>query len=350
MKTGVFLFPENRDPTKDGAFIEETLQEARQAEDLGADAVFLAEHHFDGTCVYVDPPTFATALARDTKTIKIGFAVLQASLYHPLRLAEQLSLLDHLSGGRLIVGLGKGSNFNFHEYAAYEVPVDDARPRFEELEDILVKCWTQERVIHKGRFWNFDIPMLRPRPFTKPHPQLLRTAGSNESIIASARRGWPVLFPLSANTENRRMADLYAQTMSEAGFSDERVAATLGQCWIARNAIVTETDEEARDSGLSYVRQGRLYRAALSEKARALLIAAESSDIPPGVLCGSPATVLEQLEGLPETGVGGLILRFRAGPMPFAFSSRSLQLFMREVAPKMHRATSVPGDQTVLKV
>ncbi len=63
------------------------------------DAVFLVEHHFDGNCVYVDPPTFAAALAMATSRIKIGFAVLQTSLYHPLRMAEQILLVDNLSKG-----------------------------------------------------------------------------------------------------------------------------------------------------------------------------------------------------------------------------------------------------------
>jgi alkanesulfonate monooxygenase SsuD/methylene tetrahydromethanopterin reductase-like flavin-dependent oxidoreductase (luciferase family) len=115
MKTGIFLFHEARDPSKDTQIIYEAVREAQLAESLGMDAVFLAEHHFDGNCVYVDPPTFAAGLAMATSRIKIGFAVLQTSLYHPLRMAEQISLIDNLSKGRLIVGLGRGSLVNTHE-------------------------------------------------------------------------------------------------------------------------------------------------------------------------------------------------------------------------------------------
>jgi alkanesulfonate monooxygenase SsuD/methylene tetrahydromethanopterin reductase-like flavin-dependent oxidoreductase (luciferase family) len=84
MRVGVFLFHESRDPSTDDRVIDEAICEAKLAEDEGMDAVFLVEHHFDGNCVYVDPPTFASALAMATSRIRIGFAVLQTSLYHPV--------------------------------------------------------------------------------------------------------------------------------------------------------------------------------------------------------------------------------------------------------------------------
>ncbi|HEX4193715.1 MAG TPA: LLM class flavin-dependent oxidoreductase, partial [Stellaceae bacterium] len=126
MKFGTFIFPAAGDPRDDGRIIDYALDEAIRSEALGMDAVWLAEHHFDGMCAYVDPMVFAGALARETKRIAIGFAVVQASLHHPLRLAEQLNLLDHLCRGRFIAGLGKGSMFNDYEYAAFEIVPDDA--------------------------------------------------------------------------------------------------------------------------------------------------------------------------------------------------------------------------------
>ena len=109
MKLGTFVFPTAGDPRDDGRVIDYALNEAIRSEELGMDAVWLAEHHFDGMCAYVDPMLFAGALARETSRVQLGFAVAQASLHHPLRRAEQLNLLDHLSQGRFIAGLGKGS-------------------------------------------------------------------------------------------------------------------------------------------------------------------------------------------------------------------------------------------------
>src|SRR5499427_123172 len=89
MKFGNFLFPDCRDPERDGVVIDETLAEALLADELGVDVIWLAEHHFDGICAYVDPITFAGALATTTRDAKLGCAVVQTALHHPIRLAEQ---------------------------------------------------------------------------------------------------------------------------------------------------------------------------------------------------------------------------------------------------------------------
>ena len=97
MKFSNFLFPESRDPARDGQVIDETLNEARLTDELGFDVIWLAEHHFDGICAYVDPVSFAASLAVATQRAKIGFAVAQMSLHHPIRMAEQLAMIDNIS-------------------------------------------------------------------------------------------------------------------------------------------------------------------------------------------------------------------------------------------------------------
>ena len=95
MKFSNFLFPAAMTPAQDHQVIEETLREAQLCDELGMEMLWLAEHHFDGICAYVDPVAFAAALAASTKQIHIGFAVAQMSLHHPIRMAEQMSLIDN---------------------------------------------------------------------------------------------------------------------------------------------------------------------------------------------------------------------------------------------------------------
>lgn len=138
VKFGDFLFPDSRDPERDGAVIDETLREALLADELGCDAIWLAEHHFDGICAYADPIGFAGALAATLRHAKIGFAVVQTALHHPIRLAEQIAVIDNLTKGRLIVGLGRGSSYNIYDYQGFGIDHREAQARLDEAEEILV--------------------------------------------------------------------------------------------------------------------------------------------------------------------------------------------------------------------
>ena len=336
MRLGVFLFHESRHPGADGQTIHEAVAEAQLAESLGMDAAFLAEHHFDGNCVYVDPPAFAAALAMATTRLKIGFAVLQTSLYHPLRMAEQIALIDNLSKGRLIVGLGRGSMVNLHEYSGYEIDPASAQERFEEIEQILFKCFTQEKVAHAGKYWNFEIPSLRPRPYTAPHPQMLRSVASEASLAAQARQGRPVLMAAATAKGAERNIAIYRAAAAEAGLAPAAIDHAIEQSWVSRTVVLAPTDAEAHDIGLPYFRQMQTYRAAQSTAYEALAAKQASQPTLP-VLCGAPETMLEDFTSLAATGIGGCIVRFRVGPMPADFSTRALRLFMHHIAP--HLAT-----------
>src|SRR5271156_1539505 len=176
MKFGNFLFPDCRDPGRDGVVIDETLREAWLSDALGVDVIWLAEHHFDGICAYVDPISFAGALAASTRHSKIGFAVVQPALHHPIRLAEQLAVLDNITKGRLIVGLGRGSSYNIYDYQGFGIDHHEAQARLDEAEEIRPGAGTGPKFRHHGGFWDFDVPIPPPRPYDKPHPPLIRAA------------------------------------------------------------------------------------------------------------------------------------------------------------------------------
>src|ERR1700741_4349242 len=145
MKFSNFLFPAAMTPDDDQRVIQETLREARLCDELGMEMLWLAEHHFDGICAYVDPVTFAAALAASTKQIHIGFAVAQMSLHHPIRMAEQMSLIDNISKGRLGGGLGPGTAYNISDYQGYGIHPAEGYDRLVEAEEIMIKAWTTEK-------------------------------------------------------------------------------------------------------------------------------------------------------------------------------------------------------------
>ena len=163
MKFSNFIFPAAEKPEDDGRVIRESLAEAQLCDRLGVDTVWLAEHHFDGICAYVDPVTFAAGLATSTDRIKIGFAVAQMSLHHPIRFAEQMNLIDHLSKGRLIVGLGRDTAYNIYDYQGFDIDPDEAQERLLEAEEIMLKAWTTDTYEHQQQIQQEDLALWSDR-------------------------------------------------------------------------------------------------------------------------------------------------------------------------------------------
>jgi len=345
MRFGNFLFPAAMEPSQDHQVIAETLKEAQLCDELGMDMVWLAEHHFDGICAYVDPVTFAAALATATRRIRLGFAVAQTSLHHPIRLAEQIALIDNVSQGRLVVGLGRGTAYNIYDYLGYGIDPAEAHDRLIEAEEIMIRAWTTENFEHRGRFWTLRLPLLRPRPYTTPHPYLIRACSGEESMVDMARAGRPFLMNVQTNDVTRHRMDLYRRTMREAGFDEAAVARNVDETWIWRNVCVAETDAEAERLALPAFRTQASFRAAMRKKVyeeQGLFLKKEPggaarNDPRDALLCGSPASVCEAIAKIEEIDVGGLILAFRIGPMPYAVAAQSIRLFMEKVAPQFRR-------------
>ena len=342
MKFSNFLFPESKPPAGDYDVIEESLREAELSEKLGYDVIWLAEHHFDGGCAYVDPTTFAAAIAARTTKIKIGFAVAQMALHHPIRFAEQIALVDNISKGRMVVGVGRGTAYNFYEFRGFGIAPNEAHDMLLEVEDILVKSWTTNNYKHDGKYWQLELPVLRPQVFQKPHPPMIRACSGLESTLEMAREGRPFMMNVQSDETTVKRLRQYQTTMSEAGHSDETVAQSMADSWVWRNIFVADTDAEAEKLGIPYFREMRAYlqtnrdkmntTAELQAQATGAVGAARNS-LEHGVIVGSPETVSERLQAVNDSGVGGVIIHFRLGAMPYDLNSHSMKLFAEQVMP-----------------
>jgi alkanesulfonate monooxygenase SsuD/methylene tetrahydromethanopterin reductase-like flavin-dependent oxidoreductase (luciferase family) len=348
MKFGNFMFSESRDPQRDTEVIDEVMREARLCDELGMDALWLAEHHFSGTCVFADPVALAAALAIATRRISIGFAVAQMSLVHPIRFAEQMALIDNLSNGRLIVGMGRGTGYNIHEYDGYGIAFEEAQARFDECEEVMLKAWSGEAFEHHGRFWTLHAPPVRPRPYTKPHPKIIRGSHTEKSMLEFARVGKSFLMNIQSLETTRKRMDLYRAAMREAGFSEAAIARNLADCWVMRNVYVAETDAEAERVGAAMYHAMYDYRdgvIAHYQKLKGVTIRPPEgvparNIIEHSLICGSPATVAEKLAAIEACGVGGVMMTFKMGPMPYDQAAASIELFMRKVAPQFSKVAA----------
>ena len=236
-------------PSADGdyAAIHEQLEQACFAETAGFDGVWLTEHNFTGESVYCDPIPFASVIAARTSRIRIGFAVIQLALRHPIRLAIELALLDNLSGGRVDVGVGHGTNFNEYEFMGYGLRSDDSRERMEETLEVMLRAWTESPLVHDGKFYQLSLPELRPRPRQRPHPPIWRAVSSGNSIRECGQLGAPLLtarLPLARAVE--RMA-LYEAGLAESGLDAKVQQRLREQAALWRFVYVAESQAQAED-------------------------------------------------------------------------------------------------------
>lgn len=219
MKFGIlqfFSWPERRValPT----VYQRALQRIEIMDRTGYDAVWLTEHHFSGYSVCPSIPVLGTYAAARTKNLRIGAGVTLAAFYHPLRLAEEIALLDILSDGRVNWGVGRG--FDPAEFKAFAVPREESYARFREVVDIVLQAWTSERLTYNGQFFSFDNIEVLPKPLQQPHPPMWAAASSRDAIEWAASSGYSILMdPHSTHTEIAEKWEFYRQQLERHGYS-----------------------------------------------------------------------------------------------------------------------------------
>jgi alkanesulfonate monooxygenase SsuD/methylene tetrahydromethanopterin reductase-like flavin-dependent oxidoreductase (luciferase family) len=206
----------------------------------GYDAVWLAEHHFSSFSVCPSVHMMGVMAAARTERLRIGTGVSLAPFYHPLRLAEEVALLDVLSGGRVNWGAGRG--FERSEFKAFGIPGEESAARFHETVDIVLKAWSSDKLCYQGKFFSYDGVELLPKPLQQPHPPVWMAASSLTAIEWAAGKGFSILMdPHSSRLDLIQKRRHYAATLRGAGHSE------VGRIIpMARLIAIDETAEKAR--------------------------------------------------------------------------------------------------------
>jgi alkanesulfonate monooxygenase SsuD/methylene tetrahydromethanopterin reductase-like flavin-dependent oxidoreductase (luciferase family) len=242
MKTGVLQFFSWPNRRVDLATVyARALDRIAIMDSGGYDAVWLAEHHFTTFSVCPAVHLMGMLAAARTRRLRIGTAVSLAAFYHPLRLAEEVALLDVLSGGRVNWGAGRG--FDRTEFESFGVSPDESVSRFRETVEIVLRAWTSDRLHHCGQHYRFADVEVLPKPLQKPHPPTWLATTSEQSVEWAADNGFSILMdPHSTHGEIARKQRLYAQRLAAAGH-----AAAGRDIPVARLLAVAPTTREAAD-------------------------------------------------------------------------------------------------------
>jgi alkanesulfonate monooxygenase SsuD/methylene tetrahydromethanopterin reductase-like flavin-dependent oxidoreductase (luciferase family) len=241
MKVGILQFFGWRDRSVPlESVYQSALERFSIMDQTGYDCVWLAEHHFSSFSVCPSVHLMGTMAAARTKRLRIGTAVSLAPFYNPLRLAEEVALLDILSGGRVNWGAGRG--FERSEFAAFGIPGEESGPRFHETVDIVLKAWTNQKLTYQGQFYQYDGVEVLPKPLQTPHPPVWMAASSTPAIEWAAGQGHSILMdPHSSRVDLIGKRRHYAAKLLEAGYGDAGRAIPM-----SRLIAVDDTEEKAR--------------------------------------------------------------------------------------------------------
>jgi luciferase family oxidoreductase group 1 len=332
MKFGVlqfFSWPGRRNSLE--TVYERALSRVDTMDRTGYDAVWLAEHHFTDYSVCPSVHLMGTHIASRTQNLRIGTAVSLAALYHPLRLAEEVALLDMLSGGRVNWGAGRG--FDPVEFEAFGIPAEESSERFREAVEIVVAAWSNERLNWEGKHWSFDNVEVLPKPRQTPHPPVWVAASSLPAIDWAAQQGYTIMMdPHSTHADIAHKHKLYRETLASHGHGDKP-----RQIPMARFIAVAESEAKAEE----IARQGAAFtvgsyfnpsKAAGFPKKADRFIADDKVDpiqryLDGVAIYGTPEKVIDQLHALHEEMALDYLL---CAPL----SHESFELFTERVLPK----------------
>src|SRR6202167_3930349 len=164
---------------------DEHIRLAREVEELGYHSYFVIEHQNSPIGRITAPTVYLTAVARATTRLRVGAMMWQLPFYHPIRLAQEVAMLDHLSHGRVEFGTGIG--VHEHEFIRWGVDYYQRAAISGEVLDIVKMAWTQDEVTFNGKYFHFDEALPQPKPFQKPYTPMWAAVHSGASVEFRAR-------------------------------------------------------------------------------------------------------------------------------------------------------------------
>jgi alkanesulfonate monooxygenase SsuD/methylene tetrahydromethanopterin reductase-like flavin-dependent oxidoreductase (luciferase family) len=364
MRFSAFLVGRSSGPHEDKFVMDSLADHARKAEQLGFDAVFMPDHHFTGYApMCSDPFMFAAHLAGSLKRIHFGMSVTTVPLHHPVRFAERINLLDQLTEGRLLVGIGSGTTPE--EMIGFGVNYKEASALLQENLDIVTKLWEKkiedepisfETSHYKGSVVQRIVPgAYQNKVFNRIMPVALRET----SMQRAATNGWPAFIPaftppVPATTEPfehlSRYFTRYRDALLAAGHSDDVVKHALSWTTHTYQCVhVAPTDEQAEEELHQIL---KAYKTSIEREYQFNKRAEKISgvELHPHPDCfsegwiktwclhGSPETVAEELHQHRELGIGNLLMGFTNGPLTeerLRLGNQSMELMASQVMPQL---------------
>jgi alkanesulfonate monooxygenase SsuD/methylene tetrahydromethanopterin reductase-like flavin-dependent oxidoreductase (luciferase family) len=333
-----------------------------ELERMGFDGVGVNEHHSTPYGLMNSPNLMVASIAQRTKKLKILIYGNLLPLHEPLRLAEEISMLDCLSNGRIIPGAARGAP---REYFIYNIPPGESRARFEECYEIMKRAWTEETFSYEGRFHRYKDVSIWPRPVQQPHPPVwVPVTGSRETLEWAAANNIPITPGISRGTMREDSIRHYAKCMAKAGrkVTPDHINVSI-DCYVA-DSKARAVEEYAQyymyffNTLIQYdhIKQAELTQGYTSAQAHSHLRAgakgtnADESlfffggwtkerfrEAAEHMAVGTPdevaAKIIEEAE---EAGAGTVLLSCNRGALPQEMFLNQIRRLGQEVLPRLH--------------
>ena len=317
-------------PIEGGHYYQDALEEVVRGEELGFDSVWMEEHHSVVNHYWPSPLPVLAGFATRTSRVTLGTDILVAAFYHPVRLAEDIALLDVMSGGRVVLGAAIG--YKPDEFTLYGVELEKRGARFEEQLAIVKGLWTQDTFSFRGTYYQVE-GTLEPKPIAKPHPPIWIGGWGEITLRRAATLGdnW-IPGPTAALPRLLEGKKQFLANRRAAGLT-----APISEWPLTRDVIIADTDREARELAERHIMVS--YRKEYAGGWRHPFIDASiATDLDTvkkdRFLIGSPEQVIKDLRPFVEQyGMTHLICRLFFPGMPHRHIMHELELIAREVRP-----------------
>jgi alkanesulfonate monooxygenase SsuD/methylene tetrahydromethanopterin reductase-like flavin-dependent oxidoreductase (luciferase family) len=347
MEFGLFFLMQRDEAWTEQDVYDSGLEQMLAAEALGYSSIWIAEHHFNDYGLCPSPPVLAAFVAARTTTMRLGMGVSLLPLHHPVDLAEQLAVLDVVSGGRLDVGIGRGGTLQ--DYQTFQSDRGDSRARVEEGIELIRQSWSGGPFDFRGRFHSAERLHVRPRPAQRPHPPLFIAANSEDSVLSAARLGLPTLSSFFVPVaELQKRHQVYRDAALAAGRSPSEIEELERRSWGMRVVHVAPDHAEALRAieapfmgyqrRMSVLRSDSTGGSVPSSFDRSLLRLREFREyLADGwALVGTPDEVRDDLQKFREaTGYERVLLVMALPGLDTGRALRSMRLFAEHIAPVM---------------
>jgi alkanesulfonate monooxygenase SsuD/methylene tetrahydromethanopterin reductase-like flavin-dependent oxidoreductase (luciferase family) len=333
MEFGIFDHLDRYDiPLRD--YYAERMKLIELYDSKGFYSYHLAEHHATPLGMAPSPSVFLAAVAERTKRLRFGPMVYALPLYHPLRLLEEICMLDQMSGGRLEIGFGRGSSPL--ELEIFGQDPANAEAVYREGLELIIKGMTEKRLTFHGETFRLDDVPVAVEPLQKPHPPIWYGVHAPESAERAARRGLHTI-NLDPTDEAKVACERYRSVWRECNGD-----APLPHLGIGRFIVVADTDEAALTMARrAYPVWHTSFNSLFNFRGRPLQRHARPADFDTLVtrgqgIAGTPATVTTRLrEQIAATGANYIVSQLSFGDLTFDECRRSVTLFAQQVMPAL---------------